>query len=497
MNEALLTGLLLRKALGAHKRMIYGTTRQANKTIGCRFNNTYTYNTNDGKWEYTGGTLITATSDSDKYFEIEIPENMVITNFTFDTSFGAHQDNPDQIITLNLSNIGKVNQLEMLLYAFSNLTQVTAIAGFNKFAQSPLLTMEGCFRACEKLVSLDFTGLNTDDMVAGSSGGSARYGFPNCFYNCISLEHLVLPKIPSTCYMGGGTFFGCEKLSSVECSGEVANDLWLVTQSSSTGITGGAPLTRDSMRNILSYLSTTHPATCEFWDAAWYWVTKDSHCQALVASAERNGWSFVPTYSVYWFDDCKTYDHFHTSSGGCYLVGTEKTTDTNPCPYMVGKTYMICNESSSVTTHDHGEYRFDSGMDLTNATQLDIVIKDFMWTQDPGTGSSNRIGLTRMGIDTRDSSQTQVTTVNDNFPFYIRWVDSNGNTGSWTLLETIHTIQYNQSDTTTTQITHTISLPSVDFNSGSVIGFDIMYMKTDDSVKERIKGCWYNSILIK
>ena len=499
--EELLTGLLLRKTFGGRKRMIFGTTNSANKTISCRVNNTYTYS--GGSWSRSGGTEYSATSDSTGYFEIELPNNLVLHNFTFDSSYGASRNNPEYITSINLSYIGKVDQVNTLLFAFSNLTHVTSIAGFNKFSHSPIVTMEGCFRACEQLTSLDFTGMNTDDMVAtsGATDGSQRYGFPNCFYDCVSLRSLTLPKIPSTCYMGEGTFYGCEALTNVSCSGSVANNLIMVTKAS--GITTDGPaLSVNSLRDILSHLTTTPNtgAHCEFYDSAWYYVCNDSQCQSLVTTATSNGWSFIPTYQVYYFDDCNTYSHFHTSSAGHYLVGTEASTDTHPCSVVMGKAYLICNESSSVTTHDHAEYRFGSALNLSNATELHMQVKAFNYTGSESSGT----GLVRYGLNTTDDTSTQITTSNNNFIVYIQWVDSSNRTTSWanddhgTSGTTIAIQKYNESPQNLgSSITYTLSLPSSDFDKTNVIGFNIMYMKTTDSAKERKKGGWYNSIIIK
>jgi len=501
MNESLFINLLARNSFSNKKRMISGTTRQANKTIGCRFNNTYTYSNNS--WSYSGGQTITATSDSTGYYEIEIPDSLVITNFTFDSSFGAPQDNPDQIETINLAYIGNVDSVEMLLYAFSNLTHVTFITGFNKFKNCPLKTMEGCFRACEKLLSLDFTGLNTDYMIttSGATDGRQRYGFPNCFYNCISLQHLILPKIPSSCYMGGGMFYGCENLIYVSCSAEISNNMLFVTQTSSTGTTGGCPLNLLSMRDILSHLSTTSGYQCEFWDSAWYYATTDSQCQSLLSAAESNGWTFKPTYSVYYFDDCKSYSKFNTSSVGCYLVGIEQSTDTHPCSVVLGQTYLMCNETASTSPHDHAEYRFGSAINLTNATELHLSVKAFTYTSSTSTSASQRVGLQRVGTNTNTGTTTQIETKNDNFKIYVRWIDSNGNTTSWNTDDNATTIAIQRYDESPQNLgsktTYTLSLPSSGFNKSSVVGFDIMYMKTTDSTQERKKGGWWNSILIK
>ena len=499
MNETFIQAILARKAFSKKVRMIYGYTNQPNISVSCKMNVSWSYDGSD--WSASGGSTYSAISDSEGYFEIILPDNLVINNFTFDSTKGASQNNVDYIDSLNLSYIGNTNNVNTLQYAFSNLKAVKTISGFNQFKHSPIKTMECCFRSCEHITELNLTGLNTNNIIIDTSvSGGSRYGFPNCFYNCAALEHLVLPKIPSTCYMGGGTFYGCEKLTDMTCSDEIANDLPVVTQKKENDvwvIEGGAPLTLQSMRDILSHLSTTSGHECKFWDSAWYYATNDSQCQSLVSAAEGNGWSFVPTYPVYWFDDCTTYDKFHTSTTGDYLVGTEKSREENGCSYMVGKTYMIVNDNSTPKPHDYAEYRFGSNMNLTNASTLDIIVKTFMWTYDPGTGSSNRVGLKRTGINTRTLVTTQVTTVNDNFPLYIRWVDSNGNTGSWTKLVDLQTTQYSQSSKTTTDISHTISLPSSGFSQNSVAGFDIMYMSTSDSVKERIKGCWWYSILIK
>lgn len=486
-------------SLGEKKRMIFGTTKQSYQTIGCVFNNTYTYS--DSSWSYADGTTITATSDADGYYEIEIPTDLVIKNFTFDSSFGAPQDNPDQIASINLSNIGSVDELEMLLFAFSNLTEVTSIVGFSKFKSCKLKTMEGCFRACKNLISLDFTGLNTDYMIAGDSGGEVRYGMPVAFYDCASLQSLVLPKIPSTCYMGSGTFYGCEKLTDVSCSDVIENDIKFITQSSSTGTTGGCPLSVESIRNVLSNLSTTSPHDCVFFDTAWYLATNDSQCQSLISTAETNGWYFYPDYDIYYYDDCKTYSSFNSSSVGCYLVGTEKSTDPYPCEVTIGQTYLLCNESADTNPHDNAEYRFSSSIDLTNATELKLSVKAFTYTSDVSVTASQRVGLQRDGLNTVTGTVTQIETINDNYKIYIRWVDSNNNTTSWSTDDDATTIaiqRYDESPQDTgSNTTYTLSLPTSSFDKTNVIGFDIMFMKTTDSFKERIKGCWWNSILIK
>lgn len=500
--EELLTGLLLRKSFAGRKRMIFGTTNSANKTISCRVNNVFTYS--GGSWSRTGGTEYSATSDSTGYFEIELPETLVINNFTFDSSYGASQNNPEYITSINLSNIGKVDQVNSLLFAFSNLTHATAIAGFNKFSQSPIVTMEGCFRACERLTSLDFTGMNTDDMIAtsGATDGSQRYGFPNCFYDCVSLESLILPKIPSTCYMGEGTFYGCEKLANVSCSGTVSNNLIIVSKKSGSTV-GGSPLSLESMRNILSHLTTTpnSGAHCEFYDSAWYYACNDSQCQSLVSTATTNGWSFIPTYQIYYYDDCKSYSHFNTSSDGYYLIGAESSTDTHPCSVVLGKAYLMCNEPSTVTTHGHAEYRFSSAMNLTNATELNMQIKAFNYTG----SSSGGEGLVRYGLNTISETSTQITTSNNNFKVYVQWIDSSNNTTSWITDDAdsgggtrIAIQKYNETPQDLgSNVSYTLSFPSSGFDKTNVIGFNIMYMKTSDSMQERKKGGWFISIIIK
>lgn len=507
MNEIFLMNVLARKVFSNTKRMIYGTTIQANITIGVCINNTWVYNDSTGEWEVqSDGTTYTATSDSNKYFEIELPDSLVIHNFTFDSAYGGHRNNLDYIHTVNLSYIGKVNELGMLLFAFSNLEQVTAISGFNKFTNCPLKTIEGCFRNCANLTTVDLTGLNTEDMVMvpGAADGSQRYGYPNLFYGDTNLTNLTLPKLPSTCYAGGGAFYGCDSLVNITCTDTIENDLPMVTQRQSSNawvIEGGSPLSTQSMRNILTHLSITSPHECKFGDMAWYNATNDSQCQAAITTAEANGWTFIPNYPIYWVDNCKTYEHFGTSSAGCYLVGTEKTTDTYSCSVVLGQTYLMVNETASTDPHDHAEYRFGSPINLTNATELHISAKAFTYTSPTSTSASERVGLTRTGLNTATMTTTQMETKNDNFKIYVRWVDNQGSTTEWATddAETRIAIQRYDEDPQDlgSKTTYTISLPSSNFDKANVVGFDIMYMKTSDSLQERRKGGWFNSIVIK
>jgi len=173
-------------------------------------------------------------------------------------------------------------------------------------------------------------------------------------------------------------------------------------------------------RDILSHLSTTSAHECRFADSAWYLASNDFQCQSYISTARTNGWTFVPTYNIYYYDDCKTQSKFNTASDGYYLVGTEASTDTYPCDIELGQVYAMCNEPSSASSGQHGhlEYRFGSGIDFTNITTLDIKAKVFNYTN-----TSSTTCLVRNGYNTRSATTTQITTYNNNLILYVQLVD--------------------------------------------------------------------------
>lgn len=488
MDDVVLQALLARQSFGQRKRMIYGTVNEPGITIGCCFNNTWTYS--NSEWHASSGQLISATADSTGYFEIIIPDDYVIENFTFDSVYGAHRNNVDYITSINLSYIGDTMDVSSLLFAFSNLSSVTSISGFNQFMHSNIVTMEGCFRSCKSLTYVDLSEMNTSSMraVPSATDGRQRYGFPVCFYGCTHLSTVVLPSIPPYCYMGSGTFVGCSVLSDVQVPRGIGNNI----------IMESSPITLQSITSILSKLASnpSSGAHCLFSDGSWYLACQDSTCRSYISNARNNGWQFQDI--VLYYDECTQYTKFKTSPGEHYFMGIESSSDSHPNSVTLGKVYSIVSETSSTSPHDYGFYEIEGSapyFDIRNATKLEILAKSFNYTESESSGN----GLVRSCVNTISGTSQSITTKNNNFKLFIQFEDVSGHISTQTSDDSdtaLRPQRYDEVQDGFVKLTYTLNFDS-SFQQQFVKGFRFAYIKSTDGSSDRKKGCWFGSISIK
>ena len=433
-------------------RKICGHTRDTNTHIEISINNIWTYNS--GWSQTTEGTTYSATSDDEGYFEIELPEDLEITSLAACFGTGTCMD---QLLDVNLAYIGDVSKCESMLYMFDSNSYLEKVQGFSKFQNATSnKTCEGMFRSNLSITTVDFTGMSTEGM---DSSIMSRYGWPVIFYNVTSLTNLTLPEMSSKMYMGSSAFSGCTGLKNVKCSGTIScNHVYFQD----------CPLTLESMRQILSHLTTTpvSGAECKFSDSSLSAIRSNEECMEYYNAAKENGWTMPDM--PYYTNACVDEDYFEMNS--YYLKGTE--TDTSQAMY--GKVYVVMNQTSSTPTTywtfylnaDHSSFDLSDGTDKT----LSFSMK--------GIDS----GLERAGVTIQSSSYA---------PMYIQFIDSDGNTSDWVSPINGGTIAAG-SVTAGTLALSTVS--GIDMSS--VLGFRVMFNNTTDSAKSRKKGVWFSSISI-
>lgn len=161
---------------------ISGTTRNANQNITLRVNR----------------TNYVVTSDSNKYFELDVT-GITITSLSQLLFSNVNRVN---LVTIDFDiDSSSCTLMDRMFYNCTYLTSVT----FTNFDTSNVTNFSQAFRNCSRLTSLDVSSLNTSNVT------NMSYMFSGCGITSLDVSDLNTSNVTNMSFM----FSGCGSLTSI------------------------------------------------------------------------------------------------------------------------------------------------------------------------------------------------------------------------------------------------------------------------------------------